>query len=85
LSKDQWKRLKQWERDAQEKHAHKKAHWHTQPQAAAKRGVLVEQTSRGWVVSLPDGRSVGPFRKPKDAWSWVDRQSSRRYRAEFAR
>ena len=64
-------RLKQWEREAQKKHrcAPKKAHWRMQRDAAAQRGILVEKTSRGWMVSLPDGRRVGPFRNPNDTGS----------------
>jgi hypothetical protein len=58
--------------------------WGTKPraqmcmQAAAKRGVLVEQTERGWMVSAPDGSNAGPFKKEAAAWSWVDRHPARR-------
>jgi hypothetical protein len=38
----------------------------------------VEQTTRGWVVSLPDGSSIGPFPERDDAWTWVARHPSRR-------
>jgi hypothetical protein len=44
-----------------------------------RKGILVEQTARGWIVSLSDESNIGPFRKPKDAWNWVNRQPSRRY------
>jgi hypothetical protein len=51
---------------------------HTTHQAAAARGILVEQTSRDWFVSLPDGSRKGPFKNAKDAWSWVDRRLDKR-------
>jgi hypothetical protein len=28
---------------------------------AVKRGIFVEHTSRGWLVSLPSGRTLGPY------------------------
>jgi hypothetical protein len=39
----------------------------------------------GWIVSLSDGSNIGPFRKPKDAWNWVNRQPSRRYKVATMR
>jgi hypothetical protein len=47
---------------------------HTTRQAAAARGILVEQNTRGWFVSLPDGSRKGPFKNAKAAWSWIDRR-----------
>ena len=48
-------------------------------QRAVKRAILVEQTVHGWLVALPDGSHVGPFKQRDDAWSWVARHRSRRY------
>jgi hypothetical protein len=28
---------------------------------AVKRGILIERTPRGWLVSLPSGRTLGPY------------------------
>ena len=50
----------------------------TRHEDAVKRGILVEQTSRGWFVSLPDGSRKGPFKRAKDAWSWIDRRLDKR-------
>jgi hypothetical protein len=43
-------------------------------------GVLVERHGyvRGWVATLPSG-SNATFRTEKDAWAWLDRQTSRRH------
>jgi hypothetical protein len=75
LSKDEWKRLKRWEREAQKKHS---PHRLTQREAAAA-GTLVEKTATGWVVSLQNGKMVGPFKNRHDAWDWINRQPSPRY------
>jgi hypothetical protein len=43
---------------------------------AAKFGILIEQTPRGWLASLPSGRTLGPFWRESEALRAV---------AEFAR
>jgi hypothetical protein len=43
---------------------------------AAKLGILIERTPRGWLVSLPSGRTLGPF--------WLESEALRAV-AGFAR
>jgi hypothetical protein len=31
----------------------------------------IEQTAAGWMVSLPNGKTVGPFKERRDAWDWI--------------
>jgi hypothetical protein len=38
----------------------------------------IEQTAAGWMVSLPNGKTIGPFKKRRDAWDWIKRHPSRR-------
>ena len=41
-------------------------------------GISIEKTAAGWVVSLPSGKTIGPFKKRRDAWDWIKRHPSRR-------
>ena len=73
-TKDERQKLKQWTKST------------TPPQAltredAVARGIIVERHSfaRGWTASMPDGSNAGPFKTEAAAWSWIDRQTSRRY------
>jgi hypothetical protein len=35
--------------------------------------------ARGWIISMPDGSNAGPFKTETAAWSWIDRQTTRRH------
>jgi hypothetical protein len=77
-TKDERKRLKHWTQPTTTQQTLTR-------EDAAKVGILIERTERGWMASMPDGSNAGPFQTEATAWSWVDRQPARRYRAEFAR
>lgn len=47
--------------------------WRVKHAEAETYDFLVERHGyvRGWMVALPTGRSVGPFRNARAAWEWV--------------
>ena len=87
-TKDERQVLDNWTKPKKTKAAHQAkrfskterlAFYQTKRKAAVALGIFVEQTSRGWIVSLPDGSNVGPFKQQAQALAWVNRQPSRRY------
>ena len=38
----------------------------------------VEKTAAGWVVSLPNGKTIGGFKSRRAAWKWLKQRRSRR-------